>query len=403
MRSNDAGMSWALDGAGVPSSCCTAIVYERNSSTNIWLATFDDIYRSTNGGVTWTPSKIGNEHVTALDLNAEGALVAGTENNGLFRRASSSAPWLPANSGFLASNVLAVAADQSHAGTLYAGTQRTGLFKSTDHAHSWQRLSADLLDLHFVALTIDPANSSTVYAGAANGSGFYKSTDAGATWSSPSFVPGAYAIVIDPSASNTLYVGTGRGVSKTTDGGASFTSVSKGLPSFTAFVALAIDPANPLTLYAGGTGTSGLYKTTDGGANWTKKLGQVSVGAIVVDRTNPATVFMTTTNGIMKSTDRGETWTESNSGIPTKSTAALWIDPLDGHRLYASTVLNGVFRSTDAGATWTSLGGVAPTELIGSLAVEPGGNVVHAAGSGGVFSYAFPGSGTIVRRRGTVH
>lgn len=404
MRSNDGGLSWALDGSGVPASCCAAIVYEHHSSTNIWLATADDIYRTTNGGSSWVPAKIGNENVSALDINAEGALVAGTANNGLFRRPSPSAPWLSANNGFRASDVNVVAADQSHGGTIYAGTQNTGMFKSIDHGHTWQRLSPDILGLWIDAIAIDPQHSSTLYMGAPGGSGFYKSTDAGATWSSPSILPGGYSIAVDPSATDTLYVGTSRGVFKSTNGGTSFTSASKGLPSMNAAVlALAIDPVNTLTIYAA-PANFGVYKSTDGGANWTKKGADLRVQAIAVDHTNPANVFITTDgNGIFKSTDGGATWTESDSGIPTKSTLALWIDPLDGHRLFASTPLNGVFRSTDGGATWSELGGVAPAELVESIAVEPGGNVVHAGASGGVFSYSFSGSGTVVRRRGTVH
>jgi len=403
MKTNDGGSSWAPDGAGVPSSCCTAIVYERNSSTNIWLASPEDIYRTTNGGANWTPAKIGNESVKALDVNAEGTLVAGTENDGLFRRTSSTTSWNAANHGFLASDVNSVTADQSTAGTLYAGTQATGIFKSVDHGQSWQRLSPDLLGITIDAITIDPRSSSIIYAAGVGGSGFYKSSDAGATWSSPSFLPSSYAIAIDPSMTDVLYVATNRGVSRSTNGGASFTSVSKGLPSSGGVTALAIDPVNTMNLYAGPRG-SGVYKTTDGGANWTKKSPDLNVVSIVVDRTNPANVFITTDgSGIFRSTDGGDTWSAANAGIPTKSTLGLWIDPLDGHRLYASTPLNGVFRSTDAGATWTQLGGVAPAQLIESIAVEPGGDIVHAAASGGVFSYQFNGHVTTQRRRGTTH
>jgi len=79
----------------------------------------------------------------------------------------------------------------------------------------------------------------------------------------------------------------------------------------------------------------------------------------------------------------------SASGIASKFTLSVWIDPLDAHNLYAGTTSSGVFRSTDGGASWTLLGSASPASLINAIAVEPGGNVVHAASGGGVWSYQF--------------
>src|SRR5438477_10530431 len=76
-------------------------------------------------------------------------------------------------------------------------------------------------------------------------------------------------LVVDPSAPSTLYAGTGGGVFKTTDGGASWTAINTGLTSaFLTVYALAVDPSKPGTLYAGTNGL-GIFKTTDGGASWT--------------------------------------------------------------------------------------------------------------------------------------
>ncbi len=96
----------------------------------------------------------------------------------------------------------------------------------------------------------------------------------------------ASSLAIDPANSKILYAGlrgndnkgTGGGVFKTTDGGASWTAINTGLAS-TRVQALAVDPANSSTVYAAamdaivpvtyaGVG-GGVYKTTDGGASWT--------------------------------------------------------------------------------------------------------------------------------------
>jgi len=399
MKSTDGGLSWALDGAGVPSSCCKAIVYERNSSANIWLATPDDIYRTVDGGVSWTGAKIGNERVAALDVNAEGTLVAGTESNGLFRRTAGATSWSAVNTGFRAADASVLAVDASNA--LYAGTQGTGIFKSIDHGQSWQRLSSDLLGISIRAITFDPRSSSIFYV--ASDRGFYKSTDAGASWSSSSDLPNGRAIAIDPSMTDVLYVATFRGVFKSTNGGASFTFVSRGLPGFGGISSLAIDPVNPMTLYAASP-EFGVFKTTDGGANWTKRnvgLTNLYVNAIALDRLNPSTIFAATSGGIFKSTDGGESWSESSAGIPVKVVGALWIDPLDTRVIYTGTGQNGVFRSTDGGGTWSQLGGVSPAPGIWSIVTEPGGNVIHVGASGGVYSYEFPSGARVLPRRRT--
>src|SRR5206468_3734344 len=137
-----------------------------------------------------------------------------------------------------------------------------------------------------MALAIDPMTPSTLYAGTYGG-GVYKSTSGGAGWSAVNtglpyyygryyFRPYVTALAIDPQTPTTLYAGTGgSGVFKSTDGGASWSAVNTGLPysgpSYTphySYVpALAIDPQTPATLYAGTSG-SGVFKSTDGGASW---------------------------------------------------------------------------------------------------------------------------------------
>lgn len=404
-KSTDGGATWVAGGSGLPASCCKQIVYERGSSTNIWLATLDDVYRTVNGGVSWTPAKIGSERVNALDLNADGTLVAGSENDGLFRRTAAATSWSASNSGFRAADAGAVLADPINGGVVYAGTQATGLFKSIDHGQSWQRLSPDFLGTTVLALAIDPSNPAIVYAGTAAGSSFYKSTDAGMTWTAP-FVVGraVHALAIDPSSTNVIYAATDRGVSKSTDGGATFVSASKGLPSSWSVTEIAIDPVHPSIVYAAPI-DRGIYKSTDGGATWTRKsvgLTYSDVTSLVVDRVNPANLYVSTFGGgIFKSTNGGDSWSAANAGLPVKTGGPLWIDPADTRVIYTGTSLNGVFRSTDGAATWSQLGGIVFAEGVWSITTEPGGKVVHAGASGGVYTYEFPGGLRALPRRRT--
>src|SRR3989442_1489791 len=100
------------------------------------------------------------------------------------------------------------------------------------------------------ALAVDPVTPATLYAGTGGG-GVFKSTDGGGGWTAAntglcncgpdpdySYVP---ALAIDPQTPTTLYAGTsGSGVFKSTDGGASWSAVNTGLPNYPYVLTLAI-------------------------------------------------------------------------------------------------------------------------------------------------------------------
>jgi len=76
----------------------------------------------------------------------------------------------------------------------------------------------------------------------------FKSTDGGTNWSAsgsgPTYV---YALAMDPTNSNILYVGTNSGVYRSTDGGTNWSAINTGLTNLNIY-SLAI---NPTMLYAG--------------------------------------------------------------------------------------------------------------------------------------------------------
>ena len=234
---------------------------------------------------------------------------------------------------------------------------------------------------------------SLYYAGAAGG-GLWKSTNAGATWTSvfdTQDVQSIGAVTIDPVAENIVWVGTGEsnprndvtqgdGIYKTTDGAKTWTRVLMLRNSLVSRIV--VDPRNPAHVVVAALGDPfadsedrGIYVTTDGGTTWKKTLYLgPSAGAsdIIADPKNPGVLFAGMwqyrrtgwssesggpQDGLFKSTDGGETWTKLHGdGLPNETTGriGLAVAVSNPQRIYAliETKHGLLWRSDDGGATW---------------------------------------------------
>src|SRR6266508_1335407 len=185
------------------------------------------------------------------------------------------------------------------------------------------------------------------------------------------------AIVVDPSNTNIIYIGTAQGgVWKTTDGGLNWTAKTDNEVSL-AIGALAMDPSNHLILYAGtGEGNfsgdsyygNGVLRTTDGGNTWTTLAQPTFTGTrfsrIAITPGTPARLFAATGNGIYRSLDSGVNWAKmSGSSLPGFNATDVGIDPATPSTIYAAFWGGGVYKTTNAGAaspTWAKLTGGLP-------------------------------------------
>ena len=261
---------------------------------------------------------------------------------------------VPQGGGPYGGNVQALAIDPSSPSTLYTGTAGAGIFKSTNGGKGWTAVNAGLTNKDVLALAVDPSTPSTLYAGT-NGEGLFKSVNGGMSWTRVSiqfigrlgtYSPGKInALAIDPSNPGTLYAGSNTpgplylagksccGVFKTMNGGRSWAIVNSGLTNTDGSVnalavnALAIDPSSPATIYAG-TDDGGVFKSANGGADWTA----------------------------FNSGWTANRWRGVRRGNVDEyqNVNALVIDPSDPSTLYAGTGFEGVFKSTSRGG-WTAV------------------------------------------------
>lgn len=249
------------------------------------------------------------------------------------------------------------------------------------------------------AMAVAPGGN-IVYIGSANG-GVFKSVDGGVNWS-PVFdavnVPSIGAVTLDPTNSNTIYVGTGEanssvdsydgaGLFRSTDAGANWQYL--GLAETRRIGAVAVDPSNPNRIYVAAMGPQfstesnrGLYRSEDGGAHWSRMLyvsDSTGVTDIAVNPLHPDTVFCATWErirrptyrraygpecGIWRSIDHGTTWTRLTNGMPAQNDdvgrIGLAISPIRPRWIYAQIIQGaalgynglGMWRSTDGGDSW---------------------------------------------------
>src|SRR6266545_4164603 len=246
------------------------------------------------GGVNrWTSSgpDVAGVNRVAIDPT-DPAVVYAASLRGVFKSGNGGLSWTdPSNGELDGVNVHSLAIDPVKPSSLYAGTA-SGILKSTDGGASW----SDRLTSGAIYNLIFASQKSTIYAADFDDVGYYpapsavyKSTDEGETWSGSAayFAIAPGSLVIDPTQTFTLYAAaavTYLGVHKSVDAGSTWSLVSR---DQTGVRALAIDPRNPSTLYAG-TYSRGIFRSTDGGANWREfntGLTNLGVASLAIDRT----------------------------------------------------------------------------------------------------------------------
>lgn len=250
------------------------------------------------------------------------------------------------------------------AGALYAGVEPAGLFRSADGGQTWRHV-AGLRDhptrpdwqpggggLILHSLVFDPDDDNRLWV-AISAAGVFHSADGGGTWQPrnrgtrndylpegqqyPEFGQCVHCLVKAPGMSDRLYQQNHCGMYRSRDGGVSWESIEKGLPSSFGFAA-AVHPRDPATVYflplngdvAGRyppDGKVAVWRTRDAGDGWEpqrKGLPQnnaffgVLRQAMATDRLEPAGVYFgTNTGSLFASRDEGESWACIAQHLPT--------------------------------------------------------------------------------------
>ena len=284
---------------------------------------------------------------------------------------------------------------------IYAGTAGGGVWKSNDAGTTFNPIFDEYCQ-SIGAVSLDPNNpDKIIYVGTGEtwtrnsvsiGDGLYKSSDGGNNWKRIGFEKSERIsnIIINPNNSNEIYLGVlgalwsdsqDRGVYKSIDGGVSWKKILY-VNESTGCADLAIDPENPMVIYASmwehrrtawsfesGGENSALYKSNDGGESWKKihngfpegSLGRLAI-SVAPSKTNILYTVIEAENdsekGLYRSEDYGESWNQLNNDFEITVRpfyfSKIVVDPKDPDVVVKAGLYGSISR--DGGKTFKNLG-----------------------------------------------
>jgi photosystem II stability/assembly factor-like uncharacterized protein len=297
--SHDAGKTWT-EPAIFKGQPVHALVQAPSDPLVLIAGTLEGIFRSTDGGATWTQISPPDSH----EIHEIESLAIDPKNPDIVYAGTWHLPWKTTDGGktwhnikqglIVDSDVFSIIVDPERAHTVYLSAC-SGIYKSENAGLLFRKIQGIPSEARRTRVLMqDPENREVVYAGTTEG--LYKTVNGGKTFQrmtdSDVVINGVY---VDPRDSNRVLLATDRGgVLSSTDAGVKFAESNQGI-SERKIAALLIDRASPDSLYAGVVNDKkygGVFHSADGGAHWEQlgpgldgrdvySLAQTKDGAIV--------------------------------------------------------------------------------------------------------------------------
>ncbi len=291
--------------------------------------------------------------ITAIDVDIKNDIIyAGAASGGVWKSTSGGVTWTPIFDKESNQSIGSISVNQANPAEIWVGTGEgnprnsqnfgNGIYKTIDGGKTWKNMGLkNSRAIH--RLVVNPQNSDIVIAGVQGSSygsneerGVFKTTDGGKTWRKVLYVndqTGIADMAVDPSNPNKI------------------------------IAAMWEFGRKPWTFNSGGKG-SGIYITYDGGENWIKLTdkdglpkGELGRCGLAISRSKPNIVYAlieAKENAIYRSDDGGAKWRKvGTNGDRPFYYAEMYVDPLNENRIY--NIFSRVHRSEDGGKTWSEL------------------------------------------------
>ncbi len=351
-------------------------------------------------GLRWRnigPFRGGRSVAVAGSASQPNVYYFGSVGGGVYKTTDGGENWIPVSDGqpFGTGTVGAITVSESDPNVVYVGMGEScirgnfshgdGVYKSVDAGKTWKRVGLE--DSRIVGrIKVHPKNPDVVYvaamghaAGANEQRGVFRSKDGGKNWERVLFKSnkaGAVDLSMDPSNPNVLFAsiweakrtpyslesgGPDSGLWKTTDGGDTWTDISRntGMPKGTlGRIGVVVSPANSDRVYAiVEAEEGGVFRSDNAGATWTRVSADRNLRQrawyythIYADPKNADTMYVLNV-GFHKSIDGGRTYTTLNP--PHGDNHDLWIAPNDPNRMIEAND-GGANVSFNGGVSWSA-------------------------------------------------
>ena len=374
------------------------------------------VLKSSDGGSSWNTVLLNAEgHTVLVDPADPQRVYVGTEGGDVYRSTNGGMTWTELTGATIGAPVSVLAFDPQNSAHLLAATRGEGVYTSPDAGTTWSAVNQGLSDLNVVAMAIQTTAPYTVFAATYGGSGFWTTVPAGSTPTvTLSVAPGSMseshgklAVTTTLSAVTSRNVTVDLGFSGTASYPADYTrsGTTITIPAGSTSGSVTLTGVNDTVLEGNETIIVDITDVTDGIESGTQ---QVTVTVTDDDAIPPVTLSWNSTspakssrdgnhvavtpNGhfffsdgfaINRSLDQGTTWKEVTH--PTHGPRAPISYALSDPSIMIAGRSHGTLKSVDGGASWFKLVDL-NTLSLRTITFEPGNaQTVYAGGAVGLY------------------
>jgi photosystem II stability/assembly factor-like uncharacterized protein len=397
-KTTNAGVTFTPVFDDMPSYSIGEIALDPSNPEVVWVGTGENvsgrhvawgtgIYRSLDGGGSWENMGLeASEHIGKILIHpkdsdvllvaAEGPLWSAGGERGVYRSGDGGETWTRVLEVDEDTGATDLEFDPGDPNTVYAATYQrrrhvwgfmaggpgSGIYKSTDAGLTWREVTRGLptRDMGKIGLAVTPADPDLVYATIESNEGqqgFYRSTDKGESWEhrntyiSGGTGPHYYQEIEASPTEPDIVIQMDVFMQVTYDGGATFDNLEDGNSKHSDNHALWIDPDNTLHMLAGTD--AGLYETFDRGRTW-RHFPNLPISQFYKVAVSQSEPFYEVLVGAQ---DLGTLWgparTQTTEGVRNEDWLfpmgadgyGVEIDPTDSNILYLMTQQGNLYRT----------------------------------------------------------
>ncbi len=394
-KTTDGGRTWVSANRGLSNLYVYSLAIDPTHPSTLYAGTYhNQVFKSLDSGFTWSWSGTGMQdpaivYYIAVDPVNSANVYASTRGNSnnntppwngvLYRSINGGQTWTPSLSNVGGPGeedwAYSLVINPNKPAQVFAASHEHGPYRSNDYGATWNLISTGISDLsgRSVIISPQPDYSSTLFFGVWHFDSVYKTVNGGNLWTAANhYIPNVmvYSMAMDPFSANTVYMATfSHGILKTIDGGANWQSAGLDTDKFYSIV---INPSLTNYLFAGTSG-DGLFRSTNSSISWEKSdvgISNAMVTSAFHHPTNPLLMYCSVYGaGVYQSGNKGRTWQELNTGLDDKWVHDLVMDPANPQLLYALTDTGGLYKNDlYSGHGWVSVGQGLPLTTSPTLA-----------------------------------